>query len=243
VGCDDYAGVLATSKAAKRDLSEVLSALEFFDSSCLDLVEQQLGYMSPLEERYNFYVLLETSGSNGEHDEEKLGAFLEGTMEEGSVVDGVIAQDASQGAAIWQLRETIAEALKKAGAVYKYDVSIPVPVLYDLVEDMRARMKHAGEVSVLGYGHLGDGNLHLNVSAPEYSAELLGRIEPFIYEWTSEQQGSISAEHGLGLMKANCIHYSKSKEAVDMMHAIKGVFDPTGIMNPYKTLPAPTLEQ
>ena len=88
--------------------------------------------------------------------------------------------------------------------MYKYDLSIPVAEMYSLVEETRQRM--AGlPVEVVGYGHLGDGNLHLNVSCQRYDEEILKHIEPFVYEWTAARKGSISAEHGLGQMKANCI--------------------------------------
>lgn len=90
---------------------------------------------------------------------------------------------------------------------------------------------------VVGYGHLGDGNLHLNISASQYDDTLLAQIEPFVYEWTSKHRGSISAEHGLGLMKANKIHYSKSPETVHLMASIKKLLDPNRILNPYKVLP------
>ena len=93
-----------------------------------------------------------------------------------------------------------------AGPVYKYDLSIPVAEMYALVEETRQRMAHL-PVEVVGYGHLGDGNLHLNVSCERYDDEILRHIEPFVYEWTAARRGSISAEHGLGQMKAECIRY------------------------------------
>ena len=92
-------------------------------------------------------------------------------------------------------------------------------------------------IRCIGYGHIGDGNMHLNITSKNYSHDVLNRIEPFLYEWTSEQKGSISAEHGLGFKKRDFIHYSKSNAAVQAMHQIKRVFDPQGIMNPYKVLP------
>jgi D-2-hydroxyglutarate dehydrogenase len=91
-----------------------------------------------------------------------------------------------------------------AGATYKYDLSMPVPEMYGLVEEMRERMTGL-PVEVVGYGHVGDGNLHLNISAKSYEDSVLERIEPFVYEWTAKRRGSISAEHGLGQMKADCI--------------------------------------
>ncbi|KDO71039.1 hypothetical protein CISIN_1g0091122mg, partial [Citrus sinensis] len=115
---------------------------------------------------HNFYVLIETTGSEESYDREKLEAFLLSSMEGGLISDGVIAQDINQASSFWRIREGIAEALMKAGAVYKYDLSLPVEKMYDLVEKMRQRLGETAKV--IGYGHLGDGNLHLNISAPRY---------------------------------------------------------------------------
>lgn len=156
-------------------------------------------------------------------------------MERGLVSDGVLAQDINQLSSIWHIREGIPEALMKAGAVFKYDLSLPLEKMYDLVLDMRVRLDPS--VDVVAYGHLGDGNLHLNISSPKYDDAILAQIEPFVYEWTSKNGGSISAEHGVGLMKANKIFYSKSLETVQLMASIKKQLDPNGILNPYKVLP------
>ena len=138
---------------------------------------------------------------------------------------------------LWSLRERITEALTRDGCVYKYDVSLPVGKLYDLVTDMRARLGQSAK-NVVGYGHLGDGNLHLNITAESYSHSLLDAIEPFVYEWTARCNGSISAEHGLGFKKKQFIQYSKPNEAVFLMQRFKAMLDPKGILNPYKTLPS-----
>jgi D-2-hydroxyglutarate dehydrogenase len=115
--------------------------------------------------------------------------------------------------------------------------------MYALVEETRARTHDLPGVTVVGYGHVGDSNLHLNISAPpgcdgRAASEILDRIEPFVYEWTSARGGSVSAEHGLGLMKAERIGYSKPPAAVALMGRIKRMMDPNGILNPYKVLPA-----
>merc|ERR1719225_797632 len=130
--------------------------------------------------------MIETSGSNGSHDEEKLSHLLEHLLENGTIVDGTMATSPSHQQQMWPLRERIAEALLRDGYCYKYDISLPFNAFY---------------------------------------------------QWTSENKGSISAEHGLGFKKRNFMHFSKCPTAINSMHQIKQVFDPHMIMNPYKVLP------
>ncbi|XP_038896946.1 D-2-hydroxyglutarate dehydrogenase, mitochondrial isoform X2 [Benincasa hispida] len=237
LGCKDYSSCQKLLVDAKRKLGEILSAFEFLDNMSMDLVLNHLeGIRNPLPPTmHNFYVLIETTGTDESYDKEKLEAFLLSSMEGGLISDGVLAQDINQISSFWHIREGIPEALMKAGAVYKYDLSLPVEKMYDLVEAMRTRLGNSAKV--IGYGHLGDGNLHLNISTPQYDDAVFAQIEPFVYEWTSNHRGSISAEHGLGLMKANKIFYTKSSETVQIMASIKKLLDPRGILNPYKVLP------
>mmetsp|Transcript_16768 Transcript_16768/g.48601 ORF Transcript_16768/g.48601 Transcript_16768/m.48601 type:complete len:502 (+) Transcript_16768:20-1525(+) len=234
---DSYESVLTVFKEAKGHLAEILSAVEFLDDQALDLTLEHLhGARNPLESRAPFYMLIEVSGSNEEHDAEKLNGFLEAMMEGGQVTDGTLAADTVQMQGIWRIREGITEALSKAGAVYKYDISLPLPQLYDLVEDTRTRLD-GEEATVVGYGHIGDGNLHLNISTPKASDAVFNKIEPWVFEWTREKRGSISAEHGLGAMKGKYLNMSKSDESIKLMKQLKTVMDPNGILNPYKVLP------
>ncbi|OIV94820.1 hypothetical protein TanjilG_22017 [Lupinus angustifolius] len=237
LACKDYSSCQKLLQEAKRKLGEILSAFEFLDSQSMNLVLNHLeGARNPLpSSQYNFYVLIETTGSDESSDKQKLEAFLLGSMENELISDGVLAQDINQASSFWLLREGIPEALMRAGAVYKYDLSIPVENLYNLVDEMRTRLGNAA--NVVGYGHLGDGNLHLNISTSKYDDKILSQIEPFVYEWTSKHHGSISAEHGLGLMKANKIFYSNSSDTVQVMVSIKNLLDPNHILNPYKVLP------
>ncbi|KAG9451727.1 hypothetical protein H6P81_004631 [Aristolochia fimbriata] len=237
LACTDFIYCQKLLQEARRTLGEVLSAFEFLDSHCMNMVLTHLdGVRNPLPPSVsNFYVLIETTASDELYNKEKLEAFLMRSMEGGLISNGVVAQDLSQASSFWHIREGITEAVAKAGAIYKYDLSLPVEQLYNIVEEMRRKLGQSAKV--LGYGHLGDGNLHMNISTPKYDDTVLAEIEPFVYEWTSKHRGSISAEHGLGLMKANKIHYSKSRESVQLMVAIKKQMDPNGIMNPYKVLP------
>lgn len=237
LACPTFGAVQGVLKAAKKQLSEILSAFEFMDRQAFELVLTHLdGVRNPLPQAETpFYLLVETSGSHQGHDREKLDLFLESVMEDALVADGAVAQDQAQLASFWRIREGCAEALQKSGAVYKYDLSLPVASMYGLVEATRERLE--GSAKVVAWGHLGDGNLHLNISAPLYDKKVLGLLEPFVFEWTAEHRGSVSAEHGLGLMKPHALHYSKPPAAIKMMEALKGLLDPNLILNPYKLLP------
>ena len=238
--CKSFGKVLDTFKKAKAELGEILSAFEFLDKESLDLslrVHEDL--VNPLgsdAQPEQFYMVLETSGSNEAHDYQKLEAFLESALESDIITNGAVAQDGQQFKAFWGIREGIPEALTTYKAMYKYDLSIPLDTMYGLVEETRERVEETGAY-VVGYGHLGDGNLHLNVVADAYTDRLTSLIEPFVYEQTSALGGSVSAEHGLGQMKAHCIGYTKGASAVSLMRLMKQTLDPNNILNPYKVLP------
>ncbi|KAF2279937.1 uncharacterized protein EI97DRAFT_410780 [Westerdykella ornata] len=244
-GLESYEQVQNLFRQAKSKLSEILSAFELMDGRTQKLLVQASGKKLPLEGEYPFYALIETSGSNTDHDSEKLNSLLEDVMENGIVSDGTLAQDQTQIQELWSCREGIPEHLGHWGGVYKYDLSIPIASMYDLVNDVRDRLTKAGlvgdddsypVVDVVGYGHMGDSNLHLNVPVRSYDKRVEKELEPFVYEWVQSKNGSISAEHGLGLQKRPYIGYSRSEIMVKLMKQIKDLYDPKGIMNPYKYL-------
>ncbi|KAJ1556475.1 hypothetical protein HK405_013838 [Cladochytrium tenue] len=233
---DDFTKVLEVFSKAKSQLNEILSAFEFWDAKAARLL---LKHIKSARDPFNqegsapqtqpFYVLIETAGSNDEHDSEKLSKFLEALFERGVVVNGVLAENDTEMSAMWALRESITEACAKdgLGGNLKYDLSVPVTELYKCVEDMNARLEKAGlygpesgrDGQVLGFGHMGDGNLHLNITGAAWDPAVLDTVEPFLYEW------------------APYIGYSKSEECVKAMKALKSAWDPKGILNPYKFLP------
>lgn len=235
LGCETFEQLLKTFQLCRGMLGEILSAYEFLDSECMRLLNTHLKLPNPISD-CPFYVVIETSGSDPTHDGEKLHNFLEEAMTTSLVTDGTVATEDSKIKALWSMRERVTEALTHDGFTYKYDISLPVERIYQLVTDMREHLG-ARAKSVVGYGHVGDGNLHLNITSSAKDPALLAAIEPFVFEWTASCNGSISAEHGLGLKKRNCIYYSKPSQAVALMGDIKAMLDPKGILNPYKTLP------
>lgn len=239
----DFDGVCNLMQLTKKRLGEILSAYEFMDAESIAMATRTLSHVSnPLEDvpgEPSCFVLLESAGSNGDHDRQKLDSFLEEAFECGAVSDGVIAESQTQSNALWELRESLPEAVAKAGATgstLKYDLSLPLSAFYRIVED--ARKKLDGTAEVVSWGHVGDGNLHLNIAIPRAEDVTLVRndMEPWVYEFVASHRGSVSAEHGLGQMKAAAIGYSKSPVSVELMRTIKTAMDPHGICNPYKVL-------
>lgn len=214
-----------------------LSAFEFFSDACLKLVEEK-GLSAPFESRPSTYVLLEIehqSGDTGERIEE---VFAD-VMEAGHVVDGVISQSATQARELWRLREDISEAATPF-TPYKNDVSVRIGSVPAFVRELSSILAEAyPELTVLWFGHIGDGNLHINVLKPtDLDAttfyERCQKVDELVFRTVGKFGGSVSAEHGVGLIKKPFLHYSRSAEEVAVMRQIKRVFDPDGILNPGK---------
>ncbi|KAG6465591.1 hypothetical protein O3G_MSEX015251 [Manduca sexta] len=157
-------------------------------------------------------------------------------MDSGLILDGTVTSEPAKIQTIWNLRESIAGAGLVQGYMFKYDVSLPLRNYYDLVPQLRTKLNGRASV-VFGYGHVGDGNIHINVIVPEYTKEICSLLEPYIFEEVSKFNGSISAEHGIGFRKPHFIHYSKDPSALQLMKDLKQLMDPNGILNPYKVLP------
>jgi len=247
--CGSFEKATEVLKLAKVKLGEILSAFEFLDEESINLACAKLeNVRNPLPNTSTtpFALIIETRGSNDTHDKEKFDDFMESCISKELLDDGIVAQDMSQVNDVWRLREGVTEALRIRGATYKYDVSIPISQMYDLVPETRVRLESAfpGNISgdpdekilVVGYGHMGDGNLHLNISAPDFSEDIAQVLEPWVYEKVASMEGSISAEHGIGFMKAKALSTTKDKFALALMRQLKCTLDPNGILNPYKVL-------
>ncbi|KAK2461799.1 hypothetical protein APHAL10511_006262 [Amanita phalloides] len=242
-----FSNVLPLYQIVKSQLSEILSAFEFIDRTAYELAVRH-GQGRALDDDNvqgaECFVLVETSGGKREHDEEKLSTLLESLMEADKplINTGVLSQSPAQFSSLWALREGVPEAASKEGKVYKYDISVPLSSFKQVVDATREHLRSKGLLGehavkhVLGYGHCGDGNLHLNIVATEYTKEIQDALEPYIFEVVASLRGSVSAEHGIGAMKTHALGYSKDAVSIALMKKIKQLFDPHGIMNPGKVL-------
>ncbi len=221
-----------------------VTAFELISRVSLDLVFQHIpGTRDPLGQPSPWYVLLELSDTvAGDALAGLLETELAATIAEGRVTDGAIATSESQAQALWQLRENISEAQKRDGVSIKHDISVPVSAIPDFLEAAGATLAAAYPgLRVVCFGHLGDGNLHYNLSRPlngENDA-FIARTEEvnrIVYDAVKARGGSISAEHGIGQLKRELLPDYKPAVEIDLMRRIKQAFDPRGLMNPGKVV-------
>jgi FAD/FMN-containing dehydrogenase len=240
----EFKNTLSALCMAKKELGEILSAFEFFDSTSFNLVLKHIpNIRNVLQDKSPFYVLLETAGSDPNHDSEKLTNLLEKLMEENIVSDGSLAQDESQASLMWSIRESISQACSTQGGNHKYDISVPINDFYRIVDDVKSELESldlydpSGDklvTHVAAFGHLGDGNVHLNIMAKKTTLEFESQLSNLVFSKIVEMNGSISAEHGIGLLKAGHLHLAKSPQVISLMKHVKRMIDPNSIMNPYK---------
>ena len=221
-----------------------VTAFELISRVSLDLVFQHIpGTRDPLGQPSPWYVLLELSDTvAGDALAGLLETELAATIAEGRVTDGAIATSESQAQALWQLRENISEAQKRDGVSIKHDISVPVSAIPGFLDAAGAALDAAYRgLRIVCFGHLGDGNLHYNLSRPlngENDA-FIARTEEvnrIVYDAVKARGGSISAEHGIGQLKRELLPDYKSAVEIDLMRRIKQAFDPRGLMNPGKVL-------
>ncbi|MDZ4677481.1 MAG: FAD-binding oxidoreductase [Oligoflexia bacterium] len=216
-----------------------LTAYEFFTESSLKYVQEHTHLQSPFSGYFPFYALIEIEKTTPA-DQDKLEQFVEKAMEEGLILDGVMAQSSAQSTEFWGLRENIAESITALTVAHKNDISLPLSKITAFCTDLQKMIdqKYPG-FEVVNFGHIGDGNLHVNFVKPEKMSKdeffaYTKQADVAMFELVKKYGGSISAEHGVGLTKKPFLHFTRSPEEIALMKSIKKVFDPLNIMNPGK---------
>lgn len=215
-----------------------LTAFEFFSDKALAKVLARGDVPAPFETECPFYALLEFEAATEASAEQALATF-EHCVEQGWVLDGVMSQSEQQLQNLWKLREYISETISH-WTPYKNDVSVTVGKVPAFLKEIDAIVgEHYPDFEIVWFGHIGDGNLHLNILKPEAMAKeeffaKCATVNKWVFETVQKYNGSISAEHGVGMTKRDYLGYSRSPEEIAVMKAIKAVFDPNGIMNPGK---------
>lgn len=228
---------------ARQRSGDAVSAFELIGAFPLDLVCRHAGGTHPLESRAPWYALIElTSAKAGSDLRETFEDLLGEAFEAGLVGDAVLAETIDQAQRLWGLREQIPEAQKRAGPSVKHDISVPVSKIPEFVASAtRAVEAHLPGVELCAFGHVGDGNVHYNFSPPAgmdraaFMAEAHA-INALVHPIAIAMNGSISAEHGIGLMKFDEVQHYRAPVETELMQAIRHAIDPRGLMNPGKAV-------
>ena len=231
---------------AHQNLGAGLTGFEVMGRFALGLVTQHFPQVRmPLQDAQAPYcVVLENSDQESEaHARERFERLLEVAIEKGCVLNAVVAENMAQARQLWHIRESIPLAQAQEGLNIKHDISIAVSRIPDFVRQTDAMLEHAYPgMRLVNYGHLGDGNLHYNVQAPEncdaeqFLKEQEKGVNALVYGQVDRFNGSISAEHGIGSLKREKLAQHKSPIALSMMRAIKQALDPQNILNPGRVL-------
>ena len=217
-----------------------LVAFEMFSDKALEKVIASTGLAMPFETKTELYVLAELESQSNIDEEQNMAAF-EKCLLEGWVLDGVISQSDVQAKNFWRLREDISESLAKYSP-YKNDISVAISEVPSFMRDLNLVLTESYPTwEVIWFGHIGDGNLHINILRPEgLSKEEFvkecRKVDILVFEAVMKHRGSISAEHGVGLTKKPFLRFSRSQAEIDLMKGIKHTFDPDNILNPGKVI-------
>jgi len=236
LGVDRFAQIMDVLNAfqAKMDLT----AFEFFSEKALVKVVEHSGLQRPFETAANYYALLEFENINDDTEAQAL-ALFEHCVEQGWVLDGVMSQSVEQLQNLWRLREDISETLSR-WTPYKNDIATIISKVPPFIDEVDALVQREyPEFEIVWFGHIGDGNVHLNILKPDALSvpdfhHRCHRVSQWVFEIVQRYGGSVSAEHGVGLLKKDYLRYGRSAEEIALMKQIKRVFDPNGVMNPGK---------
>ncbi|MHC4052974.1 FAD-binding oxidoreductase [Bradyrhizobium sp. 25ACV] len=242
VGLKSPAAALKLLTIAQSEAANALTSFELLSEMAVDFsVRHGIDVRDPLAEKHPWYVLMELS-SPGDDARTPLETILARALEDEIVDDAVIAANLTQRNGFWKLREEMSSAQKPEGGSIKHDISVPIATVPAFIEEANAAVvKLIPGARPVPFGHLGDGNLHYNVSQPvgANTADYLARwheMNAVVFAIVLRMGGSISAEHGIGVLKRDELPEVKDKTAIELMRAIKAMLDPHGIMNPGKVL-------
>ena len=221
-----------------RERLHGLSSLEIITRDSIALYKEvEPGRQEPFDKTYPACVIVEEETGAGEQERDGFLQRLTAILDSGLAVDAVVAESEAQAQGIWRLRDGVTEAISRAGLTHKFDVTVPPGALPGFLDQMERFGAEAGGLRTLLFGHLGDGNIHVNmIQKPELSEDEFYAKGPAlaerIYSLVAALRGSISAEHGIGIAKRAYLHHSRAAEEIALMRGLKQLLDPDGILNP-----------
>jgi FAD/FMN-containing dehydrogenase len=235
VAIDDFAKLSQFLKTMDAALGGTLSAFEVMWNNFYRLVTTAPAKnQPPLSQEHPYYVLVEAMGGDPEKDHERIEAALADAYEAGLIVDAVVAQSEAQRHALWAMRDDVAQTFRYSPA-FTFDVSMRISRMAEYVDEVNRRLaEHYNDVHNFTFGHMGDGNLHFVISVGQGGPEHREVVERSVYEPLVAIEGSVSAEHGVGLEKKEYLSFCRSPTEMALMRALKTALDPKRILNPGK---------
>lgn len=244
IGCTSPYDALKVFQRLRETAGDQLTAFEYMPEFGLEIVLKHMpGSVRPLAEKHHSYALIELSSPQKDADlQGRLEAVLGEAFEEGLVQDAVLGSSEAQSQSLWGLREHLSEVQRMEGGSIKHDVAVPVSRVAEFIHmATKACEAEMPGVRVCAFGHFGDGNIHFNLTQPVGmdKAEYLGewaRFNRIVHDIVHGMNGSISAEHGIGLIKRDELVHYKDPVAIDLMQSLKRALDPQNILNPGKVV-------
>jgi FAD/FMN-containing dehydrogenase len=232
----DYAAIVDLLSMARARLGDTLTAFEAMWPTFYALGTQGMNRRAPIEIGHGAYVLIESMGVDIAEDERKFQSFVEAALAQGCLEDAVIARSGADARDLWAIRDSSAELQRTMGAYLAFDVSLPIGEIGAFIESCAARLTQRWpQVAMAWFGHVADANIHLCVGGGDVTQH---DLDSLVYDCVADFQGSISAEHGIGLLKREFLDRSRSAAEIATMRLLKRALDPRGILNPGKVLPA-----
>lgn len=235
VAVDTFEQTTQLLRTLQRDLAGTLSAYEVMWGTYYQGVTGEDGHRPPLERDYPFYVLLEAEGADPEGDGERFQRVIEGAFEAGLIVDAVLPKSESERRQLWDIRENF-EMITSREPCYLYDVSLPISDMATYADQVtHGVMQQWPDGECYVFGHMADGNLHLFVR-PGIDGDFHQDSDRLVYEPLRQFNGSVSAEHGIGVEKKPWLGYSRTKIELALMRSLKQTLDPNNLLNPGRVL-------
>jgi len=230
----DYAAVLALLSRARAKLGGALSAFEVIWPEFYHLATTDHGVRPPLPAGSPVYVLMDSMGGDQEQDEATFHTLIESAHEDGMVTDAVLAQSVRESRDLWALRDSVVQFQRSFDPHVGFDVSIPIGRMQDFIDDCKAHLSaRDATLRSLWFGHIADSNLHICIKKDPHNPTK-AEIDDIVYARVRAFDGSVSAEHGIGLLKKRFLGFSRTPEELDIMRRLKTALDPRGILNPGK---------
>jgi FAD/FMN-containing dehydrogenase len=193
------------------------------------------GLRSPFGQQHPVYVLIETESTNTAADRERMENALADVFESGTLIDATLAQSEREAESLWKIRDGIGDITPMLQPMLSFDVSMPIGSMPSFLAEVDAEFRsQLGDVTKLVFGHIGDSNLHLAVTTGR--TDDLDQLCDIVYTATGRVNGSVSAEHGVGVLRREYLHHSRSDAELALMRRLKAALDPQGLLNPNRVI-------